>query len=74
MPFITAPISVGNGTASRETEALAAEVIADARQKTAKGRDLAYLIVNVPKPGDIRTNQHPDHDTDSWPIPTKART
>lgn len=39
-------IAIGNGTASRETEALAAEVIAEARNTVAKGRDLAYVIVS----------------------------
>jgi uncharacterized protein len=39
-------IAIGNGTASRETEALAAEVIAEARQRKSKGREVAYVIVN----------------------------
>ncbi len=39
-------IAIGNGTASRETESLAAEVLAEARGKAGKGRDLAYVIVN----------------------------
>ncbi len=38
-------IAIGNGTASRETEALAAEVIAEARRRF-PGRDLAYIIVS----------------------------
>jgi uncharacterized protein len=38
-------MAIGNGTASRETEALAAEVITAARQKI-KARELAYVIVN----------------------------
>jgi uncharacterized protein len=38
-------LAIGNGTASRETESLAAEVIAAARQKI-KGRELAYVMVN----------------------------
>jgi uncharacterized protein len=39
-------IAIGNGTASRETESLAAEVLAEARGRAGKGRDLAYVIVN----------------------------
>jgi uncharacterized protein len=39
-------IAIGNGTASRETEALAAEVIADARQQVGQSRQLAYVMVN----------------------------
>ncbi len=38
-------LAIGNGTASRETESLAAEVIADAG-KTLKGRSPAYVIVS----------------------------
>ncbi len=37
-------IAIGNGTASRETEALAAEVIAEARDRL--DREAAYVIVN----------------------------
>jgi len=40
-----AVIAIGNGTASRETESLAAEVISEARP-TVGHRDLAYVIVN----------------------------
>jgi uncharacterized protein len=39
-------IAIGNGTASRETETLAAEVIAEARRQGLKNRELAYVMVN----------------------------
>ncbi len=39
-------IAIGNGTASRETEQLAAEVIAQAKPQLADGREIAYVIVN----------------------------
>lgn len=39
-------IAIGNGTASRETETLAAEVIAEARSRLPARRELAYVIVN----------------------------
>ncbi len=39
-------IAIGNGTAGRETETLAAEVIGEARSQVGKGRELAYVIVN----------------------------
>ncbi len=39
-------IAIGNGTASRETEQLVAEAIAEARPQIADGRDVAYVIVN----------------------------
>jgi uncharacterized protein len=39
-------IAIGNGTASRETETLAAEAIGEARYQVGKGRELAYIIVN----------------------------
>jgi uncharacterized protein len=38
-------MAIGNGTASRETEALAAEVIGETRAKVG-GRNLAYVMVN----------------------------
>ena len=38
-------LAIGNGTASRETESLAAEVLAEAR-RTVKNRDLAYVMVS----------------------------
>jgi len=38
------------------------------------GKSTEETVANAAFLGDIRTNQHPDHDTDSWPIPTKART
>ncbi len=39
-------LAIGNGTASRETETLAAEVLAEARTKLGRERDLAYVIVS----------------------------
>jgi uncharacterized protein len=39
-------IAIGNGTASRETEMLAAELIAEARSKIGQHRELAYIIVS----------------------------
>lgn len=39
-------IAIGNGTASRETEALVAELLAEARTGLGQGRDLAYVIVS----------------------------
>jgi uncharacterized protein len=39
-------IAIGNGTASRETETLAAEVIGQARARAGRGRELAYVMVN----------------------------
>lgn len=39
-------LAIGNGTASRETETLAAEVIIEARSKVGKDRELAYIIIN----------------------------
>ncbi len=41
-----AVIAIGNGTASRETEALVAEVIAEARQQPGHSLEIAYVIVN----------------------------
>jgi uncharacterized protein len=38
-------IAIGNGTASRETEALAAEIIHEIKESEA-GRELVYIIVN----------------------------
>ncbi len=38
--------AIGNGTASRETETLAAEVIADARGRVDAGVELAYVMVS----------------------------
>lgn len=39
-------LAIGNGTASRETETLAAEVIGEAKSQVDKKRELAYIIVN----------------------------
>ena len=39
-------IAIGNGTASRETETLAAEVLGQARSQVEPERELAYVIVN----------------------------
>ena len=39
-------IAIGNGTASRETEQLAAEVVKAAQPTLDKGRELAYILVN----------------------------
>lgn len=39
-------IAIGNGTASRETEALVAETLAEARTSLGPGRNLAYVIVS----------------------------
>jgi uncharacterized protein len=60
-------IAIGNGTASRETEALAAEVIGEARQSQPARRDLAYVIVNeagasVYSASDLARSEFPDLD------------
>lgn len=61
-------LAIGNGTASRETEALAAEVIAEARKLPwSRGRDLAYVIVNeagasVYSASDLARAEFPDLD------------
>ena len=39
-------IAIGNGTASRETEQLTAEVISDVRSQIKDGREVAYVIVS----------------------------
>ncbi len=39
-------IAVGNGTASRESETLAAEVISEAQAQVGRSRELAYIIVS----------------------------
>jgi uncharacterized protein len=59
-------LAIGNGTASRETETLAADVIAEAR-KTEKGRELAYVIVSeagasVYSASDLARAEFPDLD------------
>jgi uncharacterized protein len=60
-------IAIGNGTASRETEALAAEVIAEARAHLGQARELAYIIVNeagasVYSASDLARAEFPDLD------------
>ncbi len=60
-------IAIGNGTASRETETLAAEVLGEARSKLGKTRDLAYIIVNeagasVYSASDLARQEFPDLD------------
>jgi uncharacterized protein len=59
-------LAIGNGTASRETERLAAEVIAEAQPKF-RGRELAYIIVNeagasVYSASDLARSEFPDLD------------
>ncbi len=60
-------LAIGNGTASRETEKLAAEVIAEARQQMTRRPDLAYVIVNeagasVYSASDLARTEFPDLD------------
>lgn len=60
-------IAIGNGTASRETETLAAEALGEARSKLGKTRDLAYIIVNeagasVYSASDLARQEFPDLD------------
>jgi uncharacterized protein len=60
-------IAIGNGTASRETETLAAEVISGARSKVGKARDLAYIIVSeagasVYSASELARKEFPDLD------------
>ena len=58
----------GNGTASRETESLAAEVISEAKAKDAKSKaQLAYVMVNeagasVYSASDLARAEFPDLD------------
>jgi uncharacterized protein len=59
-------LAIGNGTASRETELLAAEVLADARAR-GSNRQLAYTIVNeagasVYSASDLARKEFPDMD------------
>ncbi len=59
-------LAIGNGTASRETERLAAEVIAEAQPKV-PDRELAYIIVNeagasVYSASDLARAEFPDLD------------
>lgn len=61
-------IAIGNGTASRETESFAAEVIAEAKkQQAAPNSSLAYVIVNeagasVYSASDLARSEFPDLD------------
>ncbi len=60
-------LAIGNGTASRETEQLAAEVIAEARPQVEKGRELAYVMVSeagasVYSASDLARAEFPDLD------------
>ncbi|MCL4302045.1 MAG: RNA-binding transcriptional accessory protein [Anaerolineae bacterium] len=67
-------LAIGNGTASRETEALAAEVIAEAKSKIPKGHDveslkskISYVMVNeagasVYSASDLARAEFPDLD------------
>jgi uncharacterized protein len=60
-------IAIGNGTASRETETLAAETLGEARVVVGRERDLAYIIVNeagasVYSASDLARAEFPDLD------------
>jgi len=60
-------LAIGNGTASRETEALAAEVIAEARGGVGRERQPAYVIVSeagasVYSASDLARAEFPDLD------------
>ncbi len=60
-------IAIGNGTASRETEQLAAEVLSEARPLVSGGRETAYVIVNeagasVYSASDLARAEFPDLD------------
>ncbi|HRV92913.1 MAG TPA: Tex family protein [Anaerolineae bacterium] len=60
-------LAIGNGTASRETEALAAEVIGQAQTQVGAGRELAYIIVNeagasVYSASELARQEFPDLD------------
>lgn len=60
-------LAIGNGTASRETEALAAEVISEAQARVGKGREPAYVIVNeagasVYSASELARQEFPDLD------------
>ncbi|MEM7345984.1 MAG: Tex family protein [Chloroflexota bacterium] len=60
-------IAIGNGTASRETETLAAEVIAACKKLVKPHRQLAYIIVNeagasVYSASDLARAEFPDLD------------
>jgi len=60
-------IAIGNGTASRETEGLAAEVISDAGPKMAGDRHVAYVMVSeagasVYSASELARKEFPDLD------------
>ncbi len=60
-------IAIGNGTASRETEQLAAEVVSAAKAKAKVVREMAYVMVNeagasVYSASDLARNEFPDLD------------
>jgi uncharacterized protein len=60
-------IAIGNGTASRETEQLAAEVISEVGSQMPEVRDLAYVIVSeagasVYSASDLARKEFPDLD------------
>ncbi|MCB9077513.1 MAG: RNA-binding transcriptional accessory protein [Anaerolineaceae bacterium] len=60
-------MAIGNGTASRETEALAAEVIGQAQTQVGPSRELAYIIVNeagasVYSASELARQEFPDLD------------
>jgi uncharacterized protein len=60
-------LAIGNGTASRETESLAAEVIGEARRTVPANRQPAYVIVSeagasVYSASDVARKEFPDLD------------
>jgi uncharacterized protein len=60
-------LAIGNGTASRETESLAAEVIGEARRTVPASRQPAYVIVSeagasVYSASDVARQEFPDMD------------
>lgn len=60
-------IAIGNGTASRETEGLAAEVISEVRSQISENRQVAYVMVSeagasVYSASDLARKEFPDLD------------
>jgi uncharacterized protein len=60
-------IAIGNGTASRETEQLAAEAVREAQSQVGRDRELAYVMVNeagasVYSASDLARAEFPDLD------------
>jgi uncharacterized protein len=60
-------LAIGNGTASRETEALAAEVIVEAKSQIGNQKELAYVMVSeagasVYSASDLARKEFPDLD------------